>query len=185
MRRCPHRPCEFRVLMVQTASVAYHDSLWVTVGAAAPVIALAAIVAVSDLSGAQGTLRDIAYRYVDPITREPDQGPTGAAVWYVLTSWRRWGNSFAGINIALQMAMLAVALVSLSNTSNLVSPIVPEIVLPLGVFLLFMSTRVANLIRDPRYLENQINRERHRFGAKIWRMRNTQGDAGGPANGDP
>jgi hypothetical protein len=87
-------------------------------------------------------------------------------VWSALESLRRWGNSIAGINIALQMAMLAVALISLSDYSNLVSPIVPEIVLPLGVFLLFMSTRVANLMRDPGYLEKEINLERFRFQAR-------------------
>jgi hypothetical protein len=182
-----------RVLIVETACVPYHDSLWVTVGAAAPVIALAAIVSVSDFSGAQATLRDAAYKHTDTYTGQPAKTPTGEAVWSVLTYWRRIGNSIAGINIALQMAMLAVALVSLSDTSNLVSPIVPEIVLPLGVFLLFWSTRVAILMRDPGYVAIQIAQQkdrsyyakRRRMAAERQRMTDKRGDAGGPTNSAP
>jgi hypothetical protein len=51
--------------MVQTASVSFPDeSFWVTVGAAAPVIALAAIMSVSDMSGAWERFTESAPRYM-------------------------------------------------------------------------------------------------------------------------
>jgi hypothetical protein len=132
--------------------VAYHDSLWVTVGAAAPVIALAAIVSISDIFGADERFWDGFRRYLDGADYSTQFMEEIGNM--LLVQGRRAGRIGLGsrwiaiINVSLQLAMLAIALVSLADGSNAVSPIVPEIGIPLGVFLLLVSTTLTLVLRS-------------------------------------
>jgi hypothetical protein len=201
-------------LMVQTASVSFPDeSFWVTVGAAAPVIALAAIVSVSDMSGAwerftgsappgmRGWMFEAA---MDALARmKPTERASqlaaqrqaltdenqrraldlAAQLWPKVRRGQRaplWGALIASVNIALQLAMLAIALASLANHSNAVGPILAEITVPLGVLLLLASTVLTIWLRSlARSITVQI---RSALGRPTT---DTQGDAGGPSKRAP
>jgi hypothetical protein len=136
--------------------VPYHDSLWVAVTAAAPVIALAAIVSLSDTSGVAAGLVDAAGRYADEnnhgelahtgfmqVYRDRVAGIEDRGLQIAVGGWIT-----ALINLALQVALVAIALISLADGSNAVSPIVPEIAVPLGVFLLLGTALLSLWLRE-------------------------------------
>jgi hypothetical protein len=143
--------------MAVTPAVAFQDeSFWVAIAAAAPVIALAAIVSLSDTSGAMDKLREIWPRFLERTSHNKE-----ADDWLFkrigqgdrLTAWA----NFSAIGMGLQVAMLAIALVALVNRSNVVPPIVPEIAVPLGVFLLLVSAlNTATMRRLPKYTDDYL-----------------------------
>jgi hypothetical protein len=126
----------------QTASVSFHESFWVTVGAAAPVIALASVVSIADLLAAR-----------DQISRSlPTPSPALDSGWLNSAITRAgklaiWAYLVGIINGALQMVALAMALQSLADGNNVVPTIVPGIVAPLGIFLLLVSTSMTVSLR--------------------------------------
>lgn len=126
----------------QTASVSFHESFWVTVGAAAPVIALASVVSIADLMGAR-----------DRVSHNlPIPSPTLNSEW-LDSEFIRAGRLLIGaylvgiINGALQMVALSMALQSLADSDNVVPTIIPRIMVPLGIFLLLVSISMTVSLR--------------------------------------
>lgn len=133
--------------MVQTASMAYHDSLWVAVAAAAPVIALTTIVSYSDTSTAYQEFWERLSRYLsstglDNLKPEVDQ--------LLGRQRRRLGrltmgsSAIALLNICWQLLLLFLALWSLAEGKDEASAFFTAFAVPLGVFLLLWGT-VLNL----------------------------------------
>jgi hypothetical protein len=122
--------------------VSFHESFWVTVGAAAPVIALASVVSIADLMGAR-----------DQISRNlPTPSPALDNAWLDSAVTRAgrlliWAYLIGVINGALQMVTLSMALQSLADGNNVVPTIVPGIVAPLGIFLLLVSISMTASLR--------------------------------------
>ena len=122
--------------------MSFHESFWVTVGAAAPVIALASVVSIADLMGAR-----------DQISRNlPTPSPALDNAWLDSAVTRAgrlliWAYLVGVINGALQMVTLSMALQSLADGNNVVPTIVPGIVAPLGIFLLLVSISMTASLR--------------------------------------
>lgn len=122
--------------------MSFHESFWVTVGAAAPVLALASVVSITDLMGAR-----------DQISRSlPTSSPArdSARLDSTITRAGRlliWAYLVAVINGALQMVALSMALQSLADGNNVVPPIVAGIVAPLGILLLLVSISMTVKLR--------------------------------------
>jgi len=120
---------------VRLPLVSYHESFWLTIGAAAPVIALAIIVSLAD---------SFDMRVFFKIASFPERLPAGddsLASFYrkvIRKSRRRGGQVYAlGLtNMALQAAMLAVALYSLAQRHDTIPLLLAVIVEPLGVLAL-------------------------------------------------
>jgi hypothetical protein len=113
--------------------VTYHESFWIAVAAAAPVVALAAIVAFTDIAGISGGRRA-------PGDTDPD----------VIKLGRRllWSGYATGLgNVLLQAVMLLLALLSLAAGHDQAPLIVAEVTTPLGVLLLLVASVLAVLER--------------------------------------
>jgi hypothetical protein len=117
--------------------MSYHEGFWLTVGAAASVIALATVVSFAEVLKARLAVYS---------TTRPDSSPD-VDLWewshrlFVPAVRLGYGGiSILLINGILQLAALAMALVSLADHNDDVPMIVPEIMAPLGIFLLLVST---------------------------------------------
>jgi hypothetical protein len=112
--------------------VSFHENFWVTVGAAAPVIALANVVIARD------------------ILKITPAGQNGL----VEGQWLRWATSpylVALLNLAGQATALVVALQSLEYGRNVLPPPLIEVIMGLSFFLLLISgveTRSLRLRRE-------------------------------------
>jgi hypothetical protein len=112
--------------------VGFHETFWLAVGAAAPVIALAAVVTYND-----------SFKNVELFERERGT-PEQEAQWRPLERKATRVVSFVGLtaflNLVGQGACLVGALVSLENQHHdYFPPLIAEIVLPLGIGLLALS----------------------------------------------
>ena len=121
--------------------MSFHEPFWVTVGAAAPVVALASVVSIADLMGAR-----------DQLSRSLRAPPALASDWldseFIRAGRLAIGAYLVGIiNGALQMVTLSVALQSLADGDNAVPTIVPRIIAPLGIFLLLVSISMTVSLR--------------------------------------
>ena len=145
--------------------MSFHESFWVTVGAAAPVIALASVVSIADLMGAR-----------DQISRNlptPSSALDSAWLDSAVTRAGRlliWAYLVGVTNGAMQMVALSVALQSLADGNNVVPTIIPGIVAPLGIFLLLVSVSMTVSLR---IIQRQMS---HHF---IQGMSHTPGDLPG------
>jgi hypothetical protein len=114
--------------------VAYHQNFWIAVAAAAPVIALAAVVAFTDTArvGGVGQIR--------PAGADPNL--------LKMVRWGIWGGHAAGlVNVLLQAATLLLALLSLAAGHDQAPLIVAEITAPLGIFLLVVGGAIGAFLR--------------------------------------
>lgn len=129
--------------------MAFHESFWVTVGAAAPIIALASVVSIADLMGA----RDRVSPNLLPSSSVPGDDWLDSEL---IRAGRLliWAYLVGVVNGALQMVTLSMALQSLADGSNVVPTIVPRIMVPLGVFLLLVSTSMTVSLRT---IQRQMN----------------------------
>ena len=138
--------------------MSYHESLSVTVGAAAPVVVLAAGVAYAETARAQDhyTRADLATDLPEHVLRLLRAGRSRAG--------RALSNSFiaAVINIVLQLVVLSMALYSLAHNSDVTPPLVPEILVPLGIVLLLASTIMNAVVRSAAALLEQQDLIRRR-----------------------
>ena len=122
--------------------MSFHESFWVTVGAAAPVIALASVVSIADLMGTR-----------DQISRNlPTPSSARDSAWLDSAITRAgklliWAYLVAVINGALQMVALSIALQSLADGNNVVPTILPGVVAPLGILLLLVSISMTVKLR--------------------------------------
>jgi hypothetical protein len=135
--------------------VSFHESFWVTVGVAAPVVALASVVSIADLMGA----RDQVSRSL----RTPS--PALDSDWldseFIRAGRLAIGAYLVGIiNGALQMVALSLALQSLADGRNVVPTTVPQVMAPLGIFLLLVSiSMTASLRTIQRHVSHHLSSE--------------------------
>jgi hypothetical protein len=115
----------------------------VTVGAAAPVIALAAIVSVTDVMGSREVLgysinsASLTARQIAKIS-DLDQR----------ASIQQRSAFFVGIiNGGLQLVALSMAFESLAVGHDVVPLVFPRIAVPLGLFLVLLSSTIAVSLR--------------------------------------
>ena len=122
----------------------FHEFFWVTVGVAAPVIALASVVSIADLMGA----RDRVSRNL-PTPSAPDSDWLDSE--FIRAGRLIFGAYLVGIiNGALQMVALSIALESLADGNNVVPTIIPQIMVPLGILLLLVSISMTVSLRTIR-----------------------------------
>jgi hypothetical protein len=136
-----------------TASVSFHESFWVTIGAAAPVITLASVVSIADLMGAR-----------DRVSRNLSTTSSALDSDWLDSEFIRAGRLVIGaylvgiINGALQMVAMSMALQSLADGDNVVPTIVPRITVPLGIFLLLVSISMTVSLRTiQRHLSSHLS----------------------------
>lgn len=103
----------------------YHEAFWVVTGTAAPVIALAVVVAIPDLA-------DVRYR-------------VPAAVWEKgkAARWAMVGTYAAFFDFMLMAYLLPVSLWSIANGKNEIAPSLAVTLATVGVILVFISTATA------------------------------------------
>jgi hypothetical protein len=118
--------------------MSYHADVWLTVGAAAPVIALAAVV-----SNAEA--KDLRNKFPNSSFASPTETTD---VNTMVHKAARWLNRLVTINILLQVGALATALLSLAAERDQVPLAVPIIVEPLGILLLAMTGSLAITLRS-------------------------------------
>lgn len=118
--------------------MSYHADFWLTVGAAAPVIALAAVVSKAEAAD----LRDKFF--TSPFSRPADIRDVDT-IMYKSAKWLNW---LVIANLLLQVAALAIALLSLAVEHDQVPLGVPIVVEPLGVLLLAMTGSAAITLRS-------------------------------------
>ena len=111
-----------------------HESFWVVVGTAAPVIALAAIVAFTDIARGADEL-DSKYPNLDP--------ETISQVLKITIS----GYVLVFVDVVLQAVTLLLTLLSLAARRDQVPLIVPEIMASLGIVLLLVSGVLTAVLR--------------------------------------
>jgi hypothetical protein len=133
--------------------VSFHESFWVTVGAAAPVIALASVVSIADLMGARDRIsRNLPTPALDSDWLDSEFIRAGRLLI--------WAYLIGIINGALQMVALSMALQSLADGNSVVPTIVPGILVPLGIFLLLVSTSITVSLRTiQRHVSHQLSPE--------------------------
>jgi len=130
------RAAQFGALFGEHAALLpmLHESFWVVVGTAAPVIALAAIVAFTDIARVAGEVAD-KFSDWDPKTRD------SARRQLIL------GYLVGLINVVMQAAAVILALLSLAASHDQVPLIVLEITTSLGIILLAVSGLITVSLR--------------------------------------
>lgn len=118
--------------------MSYHAGVWLTVGAAAPVIALAAVVSKSEAAGLRNRF------FTSPFSSPADTGDADVIVYRAA----RWLNWLITANLLLQATALAIALLSLAVERDQVPLVAPVIVEPLGLLLLAMTGSFAITLRS-------------------------------------
>jgi hypothetical protein len=127
--------------------VPYYDNFWVTVGTAAPVIALAAVVSLPDVFQARQHRFDALLPTIERFLRD-GPGTVNAQQRYVdlvdmtrgQTRLLKRANVIGLCNGFLQLIALLLALWSLADGKNVVSPNIAVIIVPLGILLLLLGT---------------------------------------------
>jgi hypothetical protein len=126
----------------------FHESLRVTVGAAAPVIQLTNVLATADVWRG----RDLVYDAAEQADRPSSQARMGR-----VRRIYRLAILVAHINADLQTAILSFALGSLAEDHDTIPLIFPQIVPPLGLFLLIIT---VSLTDDMLHIRRRIEQER-------------------------
>jgi hypothetical protein len=131
-------PFSDATLTWQTAAMSYHADVWLTVGAAAPVIALAAVVSKAETT-------DLRNKFFTSPFSSPADTTDVSAMMYTAARWLNW---LVTLNILLQVAALATALLSLAAGRDQVPLAVPIVLEPLGILLLAMTGHAAITLRS-------------------------------------
>jgi hypothetical protein len=146
----------------------------VTVGAAAPIVALASVVSIADLMGAR-----------DQLSRSLRAPPTLDSDWldseFIRAGRLAIGAYLVGIiNGALQMVALSMALQSLADGRNVVPTTIPRVIVPLGIFLLLVSISMTVSLRTiHRHVSHHLSAEPSPQSADL--PRHDHGGAARPA----
>jgi hypothetical protein len=131
-------------------STTFYEAFWATVGAAAPVIALASIVSTTD-----ATSMEIALRYPDEdIQQVRPEGPSAEKLAAFIRLSARKGRRAIVIargaalsNLVIQTFALAYALLSLARHGNAITPWLFVFAEPVGLILLAFSSMQVILLR--------------------------------------
>jgi hypothetical protein len=137
--------------MCDTAAVAFHKSFWVATSAAAPVIALAAVVALPDASA----MLDAASRQLRQTRRLTDDHAgfdfRARIILAILqASWLYWFLVWGAtvVNLIVQAGLLAVSLSALAFQQNVMPPWVAIALAVGGILLLAWSTTTVIKFRQ-------------------------------------
>jgi hypothetical protein len=153
------KTCHVRLLCV-----AFHEAFWAVVGGSAPVIALAAVVSIGDLSDLEGRIAvlEIRERH-EQASPAPADGP--AAARYSLRAMHRMTSYLIlvhDMNVAMQAVLLAIALISLTGQTNWAAPWIAIAGEVAGVALLAVAQL---LISGPRRWTPRVEaRQKGEFG---------------------
>ena len=123
--------------------MAFHESFWVVAGTAASVIALAQIVALGDAN--RGYVEAFAILQRDRAggdRRGEVAMHTGQAMIY-----QSWALPVGYVNMLLQVAILALALIALAGRRDMVPLVIVSIAAPLGLVLLTVCSALASAAR--------------------------------------
>lgn len=149
-------------ICAKLAGMSFHESFWVVVGTAAPIIALAAVISVNDTARTQFAVSDASTTALAIARGDETDG------MYRLLDKRE--NSLVALrvaqlsNLCLQAVLLAVSLLSLLFARNLIPAWICVVVPAAGVLLLAYAglavTKAQELTRleQPR-LEQQLQTE--------------------------
>lgn len=115
----------------------YHETFWVVVGAAAPVIGLACVLALGDTLGASVIFRRDS-------RHEPPYGSWGYRV-------AQFANAVGVVNISAQSTMIFLALESLARQQDQSSLGLPIVVETSGLMVLYAAIAANSVTR--RYID--------------------------------
>jgi hypothetical protein len=133
-RCCTRTPRETRAPRdARLPPVAYSENFWVVVGTAAPIIALASVLSYTESLGMSGKFERPADSSEQELDRLRRQGST-ATYWL-------WALS--GLNIIIQGSALTLALISLADGGNDISPKIVILVPGVGFALLAASSSLS------------------------------------------
>lgn len=118
--------------------MSYHADFWLTVGAAAPVIALAAVISKAEAA-------DLRNKFFTSPFSSPTEIRDVDTMMYKSAKWLNW---LVIANLLLQVAALAIALLSLAVEHDQVPLVVPIVVEPLGLLLLAITGSAAITLRS-------------------------------------
>ena len=148
--------------LCNTAAVTFRESFWIVTGTAGPVIALAAIVSLTDAGNQSrelvASVRRIAYQwYSDPQNR-PQLDALGTPLDALIKRTERragqvhWCAIMLALIVAVQALFLGISLLSIAYHRN-VLPVWLSVLIPVSsVLLLALTARVqvvaASAVRD-------------------------------------
>jgi len=129
--------------------MSFHESFWVVAGTAGPVIALAAVISLSEIARAEATVDNLSIRAL--VVAHQDE----TDFYYRLLNKREWSLVALRVaqllNLCLQAGLLAVSLLSLAFQRNLIPVWICVVAPTAGVLLLAYAglfvTRAQELTR--------------------------------------
>lgn len=156
----------------ETAAVSYHETFWLAAATAAPVIALAAVVAMPDVSIAAYEIDEAAsdampaateaHALLTQIFEKAHEGRDEPFEMRPLTKERV--SAVPGIatfvNVLVQAALLAVALSALATAHNVLPPWVAIVLAVGGILLLTVTTRWVVMTRSKAAFFQSFSRRR-------------------------
>jgi hypothetical protein len=120
-------------------AVGYHEAFWLVVGAAAPVIALAAVVALPEITSVYDRILEL---YDAFLPRSREQRLLRRLRWAMFFAW---GSTIS--NVALQGLLLLFSLTSLVSTENGLPPITAVLIATFGIWILGWGVASSGTIR--------------------------------------
>ena len=129
--------------------MSYHEAFWLVTGTAAPVIALAAVVALPDASAFSDTAWQLTMRVP---TYEPSSEQGKLKFEDIVPEWQRLLLSLISQvgsfgNVVLQAALLAVSLSALATGRDLIPVWLPIVAAVTGILLLTLTALTGLSIR--------------------------------------
>ena len=146
-------PSTLPARLCHTALVVFHETFWVLTGTAAPVIALAGVVSLNEVAAAARLLGDS----MDLARSQPDDAADRAHLKrYLSAAGPRLGVAFVLqlLNIGIQAALLALALLSINSQANELPAVVAVGAAVLGVAILaavvFLTAQATTILEKMR-----------------------------------
>ena len=136
--------------LCQTAVMAFHEGFWTVAGTAAPVIAVAIVIALGEL------MKELSRWIIWAERIEHNPEPEMEKIRKILRTQTRYTWPLEGLgltNLLIQAVLTTVALVSLEDKANLVSPWLAIAAVIAGLALLAICSLSGYLMRMRRVKE--------------------------------
>lgn len=151
--------------MCHTAHVAFHEAFWIVTGTAAPVVALAAVVSMRDVNdysyrrGLQlrALTEDVVANGIERLAVDEELQPAYLRLVFLGSLW-----VLQATNMCLQTALLAIALISIEQSANLLAPWIATTGTVVGLMLLAVTVVVEGNIKRMSAVIEEIAQERLR-----------------------
>jgi hypothetical protein len=125
-----------------TAPVSYHEAFWIVVGTGAPVVALAAVVALPDTSGMHEELIQISDKLKSPML--PTWAIASKSIRYIAAAIR-WG---AIGDVILQAGLLTISLMALAYERDIMPPWAAIVLIVVGILILALIMAAMSGFRN-------------------------------------